>query len=243
MLNFAEVSSWESSLLTSVVTLIVGLLAFAVYRKQQIDRKKDAANIIFLEIKNAEKNLTQAKDIIVRDKVLPESIFAMKTPSWGKYNYLFVRDFDDKDWNIINTFYEKCRLYDEAVEYSNTFFKKNEEQIRVNLHQALAEYTKALLKTLGENSSIEDEEERVSKDKADLEEYQNVLKGFHNTFMTEQTEGVKGYFYRPNKAFSDGEAIISTIRLDLSTSTLGTTFKDIVNQNFRSRLVKKVLSK
>ncbi|HEU5121231.1 MAG TPA: hypothetical protein VFT59_00150, partial [Candidatus Saccharimonadales bacterium] len=141
----AAVNFFNSNFFVALITLAVGSFAFLIYQKRQKDTKKDAANILLLEIKNAEAQLAQAKEIILRDKIVPESIFAMKTASWSKYGYLFIRDLTDEEWRLINNFYEKCRQYDEVVEYSNTFFKKNEEQIRVNLHQAIADYTKDML--------------------------------------------------------------------------------------------------
>ncbi len=39
----------------------------------------------------------------------------MPTESWSKYKYLFVRDFDRDERDIIFGFYEQCNTYDETV--------------------------------------------------------------------------------------------------------------------------------
>jgi hypothetical protein len=233
-----------TSLLSSAVTFIVGFVAYAVYKKQQIDKKKDAANIILLEIKNAESELAKAKEIFIRDKQIPESILVMKTSSWDKYSYLFVRDLTNEEWNLINTFYEKCAQYNEIVKYNNTFFKKNEEQIRINLHQALAGYTKQFLENIGETLRSEaTDEEKERKNKANLDDYQGLLNGFYDTFMNEIGSMKSRYFYRPQKTVDDINVIINTTRLDLSTSTIGTKLTSIINRNIRIRIAEAISGK
>lgn len=233
---YFAVNIWESNMLTSAVTFLVGLVALVVYKKQQIDRKKDAANIILLEIKNAESQIAQGKEIFIRDKVIPESIFAMKTSNWHKYNYLFVRDLTDEEWGLISTFYEKCAQYDGVVEYNNTFFKKNEEQIRVNLHQALADYTKVFLDRISALLETKNGEEKNKAYKDSYSDYQGLLTEFYNTFIGEVTSSNSNYFYRPQKTANDFEVVINTIRLDLSTSTIGVKLEKIIDQNLRSRV-------
>lgn len=222
--------------MTTLITLFVGFVALFVYKKRQIDNKKDAASIILLEIKNAESQLAQAREIFIRDKIIPESIFAMKTSNWHKYNYLFVRDLTDEEWDLINSFYEKCHQYDRVVEYNNTFFKKNEEQIRINLHQALADYTKELFRRIGKSFEIEDEQQKAEVNKANYTDYQGLISAFYDTYMNEITSNNSKYVYRPRKTDEDFEVIINTIRLDLSTSTVGIKLERIINQNLRSRI-------
>jgi len=223
-----------SNFFIGLATLLVGFAALFVYRKQKIDKKQDAANIILLEIKNAETKLGQARDTIIRDGVLPETVFALRTASWDEYSYLFVRDFTDKEWELINTFYEKCRLYDEAADYNNTFFKKNEEQIRVNLHSVLAQYTQEYAANLEPLATIEDEDERTAKAQQLLDNYKATSRRFAEIFMDEITNPGP-YFYRPQKPLTDAQPIISTIRLDLSTSTVGSKLENIITANVRSR--------
>ena len=64
--------------INSIVTLVVGLIAFGVYSKQKWDKKRSAAKAIFIEIQTAEMNLEKIKKELSRkddDVCLPEDIF------------------------------------------------------------------------------------------------------------------------------------------------------------------------
>ena len=50
-----------SNLLLSLITLIGAVAAFTIYFNQKKDFKKDAANIVYLEIVSAERVMKQAK--------------------------------------------------------------------------------------------------------------------------------------------------------------------------------------
>lgn len=149
---FGVISTWQhitSALKTSsygtLVTFLVGLVALYVYQKQRIDRKKDAANIILLEIKNAEAHLTVARDAVLNEHYLPDAIFTMRTSNWEKYGYLFARDFTAEEWNMINTFYEKCYLYDQAVLNEGKYYQEKFNQTRSGLNAALSTYIQSYL--------------------------------------------------------------------------------------------------
>jgi len=234
---------FNSSFFIALVTLIAGLVALYIYYKRKIDRKKDAANIILLEIKNAETKLSQSKESIIDKKILPETIYSMRTVSWDKYSYLFVRDFTDKEWDNINTFYEKCQLFDKAVEYGSTYFKKNEEQTRINLQSALSQYIKEFLDEF-KDANKQANEKTQNKMRAEARnEYRQMLDGFAEAFMSEVTSPSTNYFYHPRKAFSDAEAIVQTVRLDISTSSIGIKLEQIITQNLRTRMLNKMLGK
>jgi hypothetical protein len=221
----------DSNFLSSIITLGVGFFAFRIYKKQKDDKKQDAANIVLQEIRNAEAQLIQAKEIIARDKVIPESIVAMNTRSWSKYGYLFIRDLTSEEWQFVDNFYEKCAQFDELVEYSKTFFKKNEEQIRVNLHQALGDYTKNLLTEVKKGFDIEDDKEQAEYYAQIRKNYEDELEVFYETFMKNITSADSKFFYSPKKPYEDVKVVIETVRLDLSTSTVGITLSKLANKN------------
>jgi predicted negative regulator of RcsB-dependent stress response len=75
----SHISFWESNFLLVLATVIVGLVALYVYWKQKVDQKKDAASIVLQEIRRASKKLQNAKEIIDKDGIIPETIFALKT--------------------------------------------------------------------------------------------------------------------------------------------------------------------
>ena len=51
----------NSQATTTLVAIVAASGAFLIYFMRRRDSKKDAANIIILEIKNAERNLTEAR--------------------------------------------------------------------------------------------------------------------------------------------------------------------------------------
>ncbi|HUB93219.1 MAG TPA: hypothetical protein VMB52_01835 [Verrucomicrobiae bacterium] len=88
----------NSSFFVAAVTLVVGFFAIYVYRKQKRDEKMRAARIILLEVRNAEKQLKEARvrinEAAKNDlQIVPERLYAMPTNSWRRLNYLFVKDF------------------------------------------------------------------------------------------------------------------------------------------------------
>lgn len=54
-------SFFNSNFLLALITFIARLTALIIYYKQKSDMKKDAANIIYIEITNAERIMKQAE--------------------------------------------------------------------------------------------------------------------------------------------------------------------------------------
>ena len=65
----------DSTLLNPITTLIVGFAAYFLYKKQKEDEKRDAANIILLEIESAERQLGVVKENIKKN-FLREDLFS-----------------------------------------------------------------------------------------------------------------------------------------------------------------------
>src|SRR5579862_2127642 len=83
-------------------TFGAGYIAWNVYKSQKSDEKRNAANVILLEIEGAEEGLR---------KVSPQKPFLddgdavlMRTASWDKYKHLFVSDFAShrNEWGKIS---------------------------------------------------------------------------------------------------------------------------------------------
>jgi hypothetical protein len=221
-------TSLFSALLTSLVTILVGFIALLVYQKRRNDTKKDAASTVVLEIKNAQQHLQTAKESIVKDNLIKEDVFVLPTAQWEKHKYLFARDLTSDELIEINLFYEKCRLYDEIVKYNNTFFVKNEEQIRSNLQAALADYTKSYLVELS-NANLGQHEE-VEK------QYKLLLNAFATQFMDEVTSAKSQYFYMPQKTLSDAEAIIHTVNINITSTSAYERLQSISTQSLRTKI-------
>lgn len=210
----------ESPLLTPLITLFVGYIVFIIYKKTKDDIKKDAANIVLLEVQNAERLLKQIMLSVNKDiPEIPQNIFLMQTESWSKYRYLFVRDFDWNEWDEITDFYNKCQLYDQSVTYNNSFFQKNEEQIRVNLQRVLADYAKDYSDKI---CSTQDEKRKEKLQK----EYLDKREQYINKYMDKNTM----YLYSPAKPVSDVKLIISSMNSNISLGTIGIKLKEIADK-------------
>jgi hypothetical protein len=205
-------SFWEflnSSFFIALVTLAAGLIAYWLYRKRNKDFKKDAANIVLLEIQNAERILRVAKEQIRKD-IVDDNAYTMPTESWSKYKYMFVRDFDRDEWDSINNFYDKCHLYDDAVAHKSTAFKKNESEIRTNMHRVTADYIKKLIDDGGKQL---DRQATVALIDAFQDEYLGLRQDLN--------------LYQPNKPVFDAKAQLETISDNLSQTNVGTKLKKL----------------
>lgn len=145
-------------LLNTSITLIVGFVAYRVYYVQKRDNKRDAANIIVLELKNAERNLEEVRKLYEAERaansqamIFPEKVRLMTTESWTKYKYLFARDLSPEQWDEVGRFYENCKLFDEAVELKEASFKFNATEIRANVFRIVGDYAKELADNLKPN--------------------------------------------------------------------------------------------
>jgi|GEM_PF-364424 len=221
-LNLFFIKSFLASpLFNPLITILVGSIALILYKKAKNDFKKDAANILLLEIENAERLLKQVIVSINQEftPTLPEFVYLMKTESWSKYRYLFVRDFSWNEWNVITDFYNRCQLYDAAVNYNKSFFQKNEEQIRINLHKILAKYTEKYTDKIVCTKNIKVKEELQK-------EYLEIRQQFIDRYMEKTTI----YLYSPQKPVTDAKEILSGMSKDISLGTIGIKLKTIAEK-------------
>jgi hypothetical protein len=211
-----------SPIFNPLMTILVGSTALIIYNKTKDDSKKDAANIVLLEIQNAERLLKQIMVSINSDPpTLPQNIFLMQTESWSKYRYLFVRDFDWNEWNEITDFYNIAQQYDQAVVYNNSFFPKNEEQIRVNLQRIAADYARKYTKKIFPLSNIDENRIKLH------EEFVALNRQFRDRYMGEDSL----YLYSPKKPVSDAKLILNSMNTNISLTTIGTKLKKLANRH------------
>lgn len=218
-----------STIVNSVVTFIVGLVAFFVYRKGRNDTKKDAARTIVLELKTAQQHLLTAKESIIKDRLIKEDLFILRSTQWEKHKYLFARDLKADELAELNAFYEKCISYDEIVKYYNGSYRKNEEEIRLNLQSALADYTKGYIADINDTSiSDSDDDKRKA--------YESLIDKFADEFMKRNIFTKSAYFYMPEKTFSDAEAIVHTVNVNMTSTPAYRKLQSISNQTLRTRI-------
>jgi hypothetical protein len=202
--------------LEPLVTLIVGLFAIYLYIKQRRDHKRDAASILLLEIKSAERKIKSAKNKKPESIDLSDEIPLVKSENWSRYKYLFVKDFDRDDWDALNDFYEKCAAYDDAIVSGSLSFSKNEEQIRVNAHRIFADYIKEAIDGIKGNDNPQ----------AALEPYKLKAQVFDKMYLDANPDFLKP-MYSPQKYLDDRNRLLALIDANLSSGQVGRTLKKI----------------
>ena len=200
----------NSSFLIALVTIAAGFLAFLLYFRKIKDTKKDAANILILEIQNAERQLKVLKEKLTKDKTLSDDVFLMPTASWDKYQYLFVRDLDRDEWDTIVSFYDRCNLIDQAIISNNSYFQKNEEQIRVNLQRITSDYIKEII-------DLEKNDKFADRKKAIIDKAVN----FQNEYLSHPEITI----YNPQKPVNDAVLYLENLPMYLSQTSIGNKLK------------------
>ncbi|NQV00547.1 MAG: hypothetical protein HQ537_00240 [Parcubacteria group bacterium] len=183
-----------------LITLLVGSFAIYLYLKKQEDHKREAANIILTEMRNAEKGLEQIRGMGPTDEI--RKIFILPVNSWIKYNHLFVRDFDRDELDLINDFYSKCTLAEQAV---NEIKEALCSQIRKKL-----ESTQYFLGQIAKEA-ISDADYEVKRDA--------FLKRFQG----------EGHVSKPNQYFKDLAPVLDISKI--TVSMVGNKFKKIAKIN------------
>ena len=206
----------NSNLFIAFVTFGAALVAYFLYRKRIKDDKKDAANILLLEIQNAERQIKVAREQMIKNNVLVDDAYVMPTMSWGQYKYLFVRDFDRDEWDTVNSFYEKCGSFDESVRHKSTAFSNNEAAIRANLHRVTADYVQNFT-----HENIETDKEEKGDVRSRLQKEIDVFQDEYLGLPESLT------LYTPNKPINDAKKVLETIQENLSQTSVGAKLKKI----------------
>jgi hypothetical protein len=205
----------NSNFFIALITLIVGLGAYAVYMLQKRDSKREAANIILLEIRAAERKLVEIKKSL-RSESLPNDLRLMPTENWSKFSYLFIRDFDRDEWDSIVNFYNNCHLIDETVKYNNDSFWNDVEQIRSNKQRLLADYAYHAAQKLKSEEGTPS-----NKNTAVLENFDEISNKVDELYMSKQAK----FGYTPQKTLNDAKKYVDDIAPRISQSSIGLKLK------------------
>lgn len=219
MPNIFEIltSFLNSNFFIALVTLGVGTAAYIVYRIQKRDRKREAANIILLEVQSAERKLGQIQSSLAKDPPsLPNDLRLLPTENWSAARYLFIRDFDRDEWDAITSFYNKCELIDETIKFNNAAFWSDVEQIRTNKQRVLADYAKTQSEKLNGNPK---------NDELVVKEFDDITEKVDTMYMSRQGR----FGYTPDKTIIDARLYIAEIDLGMSKSVIGTKLKKLAH--------------
>jgi len=99
----------DGNLFQTIVLFITGLIGIYVYFLGKRVEKKNAAQIILMELRNAEKTIQNIKAA----SVITATETIMATNSWSKYNHLFVDVLDQDELDLINRFYSQAEFAEE----------------------------------------------------------------------------------------------------------------------------------
>lgn len=218
------------------VTLIVGLLAFIVYKLQRRDAKKDAAKILLNEITSAQDSVIAIKKGKRKgDQLITGEESIMPSRSWEKYKHLFVSDFEARDWTRISEFYKQCAALDKAIELQASFFDKNQQAIRTELYSAFNAFVQSELAKAEEgayNVTLPDGTTKVTDEAA--QRFQDLvgtkISGYADLFidLLKKNRGI----YSPVKPLEDAEILVQDIETKLLDSDAGRKLKSIAHRRW-----------
>lgn len=222
MFNFIA-TVFSPGYINSSVALFVGTFVLIIYWKSKFDYKKEAANIILLEIQGAERQIKQIKEQLAKNKEFLPDIFILPNENWSKYNYLFFLDLKRDEWDIITDFYKTCMLYDQAVTYNNSFFQKNEQEIRVNTKRVISNYVEKYLDM--------SETKNTTKQARLFLDMNTKINDFISEYMKVNTTNPSAY-YAPRKPIEDGNIFMSSIDTNISLISIGSKLERIGSRKF-----------
>jgi hypothetical protein len=218
----------------ALVTFVAGLVALDVYVRQKIDRKKDAARVLAVEIAGAEDRIKALK-IKVGDSGGTDigKDMVLSSDSWAQYRHLFIKDFTDKQWRKINDFYEECASLNDAIKENNSYFGQNSQAMRAARYSAAASFiTSAIIDVEAGKFNIEQPDGTLaisSTAEADVKKRVNLEIGAFNEILQE-TVNVANVHYNPMKPVNDTERTLKFIETNLSDSDIGIKLRKIANK-------------
>ncbi|PSU85243.1 hypothetical protein C0W42_21510 [Photobacterium kishitanii] len=96
----------NSSFFTSLITLAVGFIAWFVYFSQQKQTDRDAATLVYLQIREAERRINELQQQPQQELVVSSMTKQIiGENSWEKFKGRLVKYFDADEIDLINNFY------------------------------------------------------------------------------------------------------------------------------------------
>lgn len=214
-----------------LVTLSAALVAFIIYSRQKWDKKRNAANTIFIEIKTAEDALENIKNALNKTDgaYIPDDIFLMPVETWTSNRHDFVKDFRDHEWRAIDNFFTKCKLYDEYARQNALTFGKNEEQIRINAHRLVADYANELTESVAHlNDAVKLNDKQTKEASEAYKIFNNKELFIENSFLSNT---LAKPMYSPQKYLDKARQYASEVE-KLSLSNVGRKLQNISSRSW-----------
>jgi len=180
----------------TLIAFVVGAFVFIQYRINKRDRVKDAASLVVVEIQTATRTIKNIKKRL-SDRVLESDVSVLPSNSWNEYRRLFAKYLDRDEWDIIEDFYDRAALLDDAVRYNNQMFRNDVEQIRINKQRAAADFAIDTVNQIGSDTNKEDVAEIFS----------GKVKVYDTLYMSKQGE----LAYTPSQVIDDARRYIENM--------------------------------
>lgn len=202
----------NSTFLQTLVTFVVGLVAFVIYFLQKLDKKRTAALMLLLEIQQVEGAAQSAREYIRQGDLESIDTRLLQSDTWDQNKHLFTKLFDKDEWDVVTRFYNTARLLDSTILHSHAGFNAEVEQIRANRQLQFAEITRVAVQQIadGKNKIIV------------MKEFQDKIKFFDELYMIQQNQ----LRYRPQKLADDAQRYLSELTT-ISTTSVGQKLKKI----------------
>lgn len=184
----------DSNFSQTIIILLTGLVAFAIYIINKHVEKRDAARIILNEIRIAEKAIQD----INNHKRISELSIILPNNNWERYKHLFIKKLDQDDFNLINDFYYKCSY---AEQYRKLYYDILNNSVMVKAIYMQEKLIDLMMKTIFEqnkNDEYYNENKKQLIEMANKENWlfdssrpiQNLLEYIHNIiFITPSNAG------------------------------------------------------
>jgi hypothetical protein len=207
----------NSNAFVGLVTLAVGSVAFIIYGFGKRDKKRDAAKVLLLEVRSAQRRLKKIKKDLQENNKLSSDSMVMPSNSWVTNRHMFINDFDAEEWDEISEFYDNCNIIDKLIEYQNSFFWNDVEAIRENKHRMFADFAKKIFDETVEKAKAGN---KVSAEDA-IKEAQDMVDAYNN--MYEKTFRL----YAPEAVLTDANKYVDRISLNISQTAIGAKLKKL----------------
>ena len=138
MTSFLELAAMLLHYIISFVSIFGTLISVGVavllYNVKVKRDKKNAAIILLMEIRNAEKSIS----VIRESGTVTETTFVMPASSWNKFQHYFVSDFDSDELDLLSHFYNLCIVIQKEVDrMKDQLPTSNQEKIKITQQKLL----------------------------------------------------------------------------------------------------------
>lgn len=151
-----NMNEWISILLgqtSTIATLLSGWIAYNVYKHSKEDEVDTAARILFLEVKESEKELKKLIEYKINtggdNYPHTDIIKLIQNKAWSKYSHLFIDKLTTDEYEQLNAYFKKCEIIEKYFEKQHNFFWVTTEE-RARMHEQLGS------KLAYENQTLDD---------------------------------------------------------------------------------------